>query len=378
MNHLPKFAVNSLIVNLFLLFSCFLLRGQNPAQSPRNLVVNSSFEDRALTSRLYQTVDLRDTVAEFWSWSSPTPRQAKIYSTDKGGFIYDDTNLDRPFKAVTGKNVGMVEPFGWLELFGKKKVTLRSYLLGELKTPLEVGVKYYAGFFLHFHCLGTANIGIGFTSEKTFNDSTQIIDIQPVAHSKLPLNYDKTQIWELVVDSFVAENSYPYLILGNFFSNKKTATGGSIHFGHYIAFVDDIFVIKASDNKMPPPKPKIVPPKPAPPLPKVLNHVQFKHNSTDFEPSSFAQLDSAVLTLQRFPKLTILIKGHTSSEGDAANNQNLSERRAEAVKNYLVAKSIAAERLQTKGFGASQLLNSEKTEADRRVNRRIEFEILTE
>jgi hypothetical protein len=329
---LTKFNANLLIISSTLLFSCFLLRGQNPAQSPRNLVVNPSFEDRALTKRLYQTVDLADTVAEFWSWSSPTPRQAKIYSTDKDDFIYDNTNLDRPFKAVTGKNVGMLEPFGWLELFGKKKVTNRSYLLGELKTPLEVGVKYYAGFFLHFHCLGTANIGIGFTSEKIFEDSVQVLDIQPVAHSKLPFNYDKTRIWELVVDSFVADKAHPYLILGNFFPNKQTATGGSIHFGHYIAFVDNIFVIKANDSKMPPLKPKIIPPQPAPPLPKVLNRVQFKHNSTEFEPASFAQLDSAAVTLQRFPKLTIRIKGHTSSEGDAANNQNLSERRAEAVK----------------------------------------------
>jgi OmpA-OmpF porin, OOP family len=81
------------------------------------------------------------------------------------------------------------------------------------------------------------------------------------------------------------------------------------------------------------------------------------------------------LTLIRFPKLQILIKGHTSSEGSTENNQRLSEQRAEAVKNYLIQKGIAAERLQTKGFGATQLISDETTEDNRRLNRRIEFEI---
>lgn len=65
----------------------------------------------------------------------------------------------------------------------------------------------------------------------------------------------------------------------------------------------------------------------------------------------------------------------TSSEGNAENNQRLSERRAEAVKNYLVQKGIAPERLETKGFGATQPVSIETTEENRRLNRRIEFEV---
>ena len=185
----------------------------------------------------------------------------------------------------------------------------------------------------------------------------------------------KKNIWTFVVDSFVAEEAYTHCYIGNFLGNDSTTTNGSIQFGHYVAFIDDVFVMKAKTASMPPKKVVI---KPIPPLPKVLNNVQFKVNSSDFEAHSFPQLDSAALTLINFPKLQILIKGHTSSEGNAENNQRLSERRAEAVKNYLINKGIAINRLQTKGFGATQPVSVEKTEDNRRLNRRIEFEIIAE
>lgn len=108
-------------------------------------------------------------------------------------------------------------------------------------------------------------------------------------------------------------------------------------------------------------------------MPKILNRVQFRYNSTEFESFSYFQLDSAVLTLKGLPNLKILIVGHTSTEGAADKNQQLSERRAEAVKQYLVGKGIAAERLKTQGFGARQPLTSENSEEDRKRNRRIEF-----
>ena len=144
-------------------------------------------------------------------------------------------------------------------------------------------------------------------------------------------------------------------------------------FDHYVAYVDDVFVIKANDNVVPPRKVVV---KPAPPMPKVLNFVQFRYNSSEFEPISYLQLDSAVVTLNRFPNLKILITGHTSTEGDVLRNQLLSEQRAEAVKTYLINKGVAAERLQTRGFGSTQPLTTENSEEDRKRNRRIEFEIV--
>ena len=73
-----------------------------------------------------------------------------------------------------------------------------------------------------------------------------------------------------------------------------------------------------------------------------------------------------------------LIKGHTSSEGNADYNQKLSERRAQAVLDYLIQKGIDPSRLRAKGYGSSQLLMTEDSEDAKNRNRRVEFEVLTD
>ena len=342
-----------------LLFTPFILRGQN-----ENLVVNPSFEQRALSTNKYREVNVVDSIAEFLGWTSPSAPPAQVFSIDHRGFIAEDTEPkgQRDFKAKTGLNVAAISP-----------CTQRSYLEGELKTPLEVGMKYYVGFWLHYHCISTTGISIGFALKETIKDTSYRLNLPPIAYQKLLLDYDAKRIWVRIVDSFIADKAYKNFYIGNFLSRDSTATSGSKRFSHYVAYVDDVFVIKASDNVVPPRKVVV---KPAPPIPKVLNRVHFRYNSSEFEPSSYPQLDSAVLTLKELSALKILIKGHTSTEGDAGRNQLLSEQRAVAVKNYLINKGIAAERLQTRGFGATQPLMTENTEEDKKLNRRIEFEVV--
>jgi OOP family OmpA-OmpF porin len=84
-------------------------------------------------------------------------------------------------------------------------------------------------------------------------------------------------------------------------------------------------------------------------------------------------LDQLVYTLLRCPESRVSIVGHTDSVGDPAANQELSEKRAEAVKNYLVGASIADSRLETSGKGASEPVADNGTDEGRALNRRIEF-----
>lgn len=364
----------SLKITLFLIFCGPILRGQNGYQ---NLVVNPSFEQR-IVNVPPRTVDMTDSIEEFVGWRSPTGYRAFVATTDPTTslIIFDFEPGQRDFKAKTGKNAAFIDPYGWQSSRSIGKTPeKRSYLEGELTEPLTVGQKYYVGFSIHFHCLATNNVGIAFGFPKEVKDTSVRLRLKPVAAQRFGVNYDKKNLWTFVVDSFVAEEAYTHCYIGNFLGNDSTATNGSIQFGHYVAFIDDAFVLKAKTASMPPKKVVV---KPVPPLPKVLNSVQFKVNSTDFEANAFAQLDSAALTLINFPKLQILIKGHTSREGNADNNQRLSERRAEAVKNYLINKGITANRLETKGFGATQPIAAETTEENRRLNRRIEFEIIAE
>lgn len=365
MPHLSPFLL------FFTIFLTFILRGQTTAQFP-NLVKNPSFEQRAVM-RPNQTITVIDSIEEFIGWSSIGYARAEMYGTDSDGFIRDPTNIrgQRNFNAHSGKHVAMLETYS-----GGK----RSYLQGELTEPLVVGQKYYVGFWSHFHCLATNNICLSFSMDSIQTDSVRDFMTQVKARLKEVNNYDKSRIWQSTIDSFIAEKPYNYIVFGNFYKNAKTSTGGSMDFNHYIGFIDDVFVIKAKSPVMQinRPLPQIVETKKPTPLPKVLNKVQFLYNSVDFEPNSLPQLDSAVVVLKKYLTLEILIKGHTSSEGEAEYNQKLSERRAEAVMNYLIQHGIEAKRLQTQGFGETRPLVLDDTEEHKRVNRRIEFEILKE
>ena len=70
------------------------------------------------------------------------------------------------------------------------------------------------------------------------------------------------------------------------------------------------------------------------------------------------------------------IEGHTDSDGKDAANLTFSEKRAAAVKNYLIEKGIAASRLSSKGFGETMPIDSNKTKAGKANNRRVEVKLV--
>ncbi|NOQ65066.1 MAG: OmpA family protein [Methyloprofundus sp.] len=103
--------------------------------------------------------------------------------------------------------------------------------------------------------------------------------------------------------------------------------------------------------------------------------VDFGFNATTITPEYAPLFDNAIYVLNRNPRLTVELNGHTDSTGPAAYNLGLSERRAIAVKNHLVKKGIDANRLTTKGFGETQPIASNDTREGRAENRRVGFTI---
>jgi len=103
-------------------------------------------------------------------------------------------------------------------------------------------------------------------------------------------------------------------------------------------------------------------------------YVNFDFNSADLTSDARITLDQLGTAL-RDPKLStfnFVIAGHTDAKGAADFNQKLSERRAEAVRGYMIGQyGIAAERLSAKGYGKSQLLDPEHPEDG--VNRRVQI-----
>lgn len=90
---------------------------------------------------------------------------------------------------------------------------------------------------------------------------------------------------------------------------------------------------------------------------------------------SFPLLDEIAQALVDHPTFLIRIEGHTDSIGSAASNLKLSQARANAVREYLIRKGIAPERLKAVGYGEDRPIDDNSTEAGRAVNRRVEFHI---
>ena len=87
-------------------------------------------------------------------------------------------------------------------------------------------------------------------------------------------------------------------------------------------------------------------------------------------------LDSVILVLQEFNQTIIVVAGHTDSRGSNEYNQGLSERRANSVAQYLLAKGVVAARIESVGFGESHPIADNSTEAGRSQNRRVELSLV--
>ena len=105
----------------------------------------------------------------------------------------------------------------------------------------------------------------------------------------------------------------------------------------------------------------------------VLQGVEFETGKADLTAQSEDTLAIAFNTLNQNPDLTVEIQGYTDNVGSKSYNKKLSLARANAVKDWLVAKGIAPERITTKGFGPEKPVDSNKTPEGRQKNRRIEF-----
>jgi len=108
----------------------------------------------------------------------------------------------------------------------------------------------------------------------------------------------------------------------------------------------------------------------------VVPNIYFEFNQAYLRRESIKTLDNIVAQLKRNPRIKLEIQGHTDNIGTKEYNQKLSEKRADAVMEYLIKNGISPERLRTRGFGETKPLASNNTEEGRSKNRRTEFLIL--
>jgi outer membrane protein OmpA-like peptidoglycan-associated protein len=110
---------------------------------------------------------------------------------------------------------------------------------------------------------------------------------------------------------------------------------------------------------------------------EILEKVFFDTGKDVIKARSHKLLNQVALTLKANPAIELVrIEGHTDNQGGTEFNQDLSEKRAQAVRRYLLNRGVARERLDSKGFGESKPVASNASASGREKNRRVEFRIL--
>ncbi len=156
-------------------------------------------------------------------------------------------------------------------------------------------------------------------------------------------------------------------------------------FGDWVVMAGVSIPIGARPQAAPAPRPvaEVVAPRPVPtpePTPVtetvVLKGVNFCFDCDTLSEQAQRTLDgNAMALINKRPNATFEIAGHTDSVGSDSYNQDLSQRRAVSVRNYLVDQGVDADRMTANGYGESQPVADNSTESGRAQNRRVELRI---
>lgn len=109
---------------------------------------------------------------------------------------------------------------------------------------------------------------------------------------------------------------------------------------------------------------------------RIQNRILFPTGSSALTSRGVIKINEIARVLGEYPESDVYIQGYTSSEGDDRANMDLSQRRADVVKNQLISRQIAPSRVFALGMGASNPVATEATEAGRTQNRRVEIDVV--
>lgn len=104
-------------------------------------------------------------------------------------------------------------------------------------------------------------------------------------------------------------------------------------------------------------------------------NVTFASGASDVNASFYPTLNSVAKVMKNYEKTLIDVNGYTDSTGPAQNNLTLSQKRAQSVATYLVNQGVQTERFLVNGYGATNFVATNNTEAGRQQNRRVEIKL---
>jgi len=106
-----------------------------------------------------------------------------------------------------------------------------------------------------------------------------------------------------------------------------------------------------------------------------LRSLQYETGKSSLQSESLADLERLANLMKKHPDLALEIFGHTDNVGNAQNNLNLSQQRADAVADYLIRRGIAKDRIYARGFGERYPMTSNGSREGRKENRRVEIHL---
>lgn len=358
------------------------------AQGVDNMVFNPSFEEYTLCP---ERIDAKGVMNGVDAWWQPTAGSSDYFNVCSGR----DCAVPRNKMGVQTARTGVA----YCGIYCSQ-ASYREYLQTQLKSPLLPGHRYRVSFYVSLaekspHAIAT--IGAMLTSQR-LADSTWDVLMQRESvdygdnQSQLISVYYKPQVvndkdrvlddmksWTLVSGDFVADGGELFLTIGNFnsFNNStvvETNTANAVLQGAYY-YIDDVSVVPTEPVALIGPGDTI-----AMEAGDVVSmwDVFFATGESDVLPQSYVELHRLIDLLQAHPTMRIELRGHTDNSGTREFNQRLSEARAQAVVEYLVAHGVERSRLSASGYGESMPIDSNDTPEGRSRNRRVEYLIVHE
>lgn len=256
----------------------------------------------------------------------------------------------------------------------------REYIQIQLAEQLVQDQDYYVEMWVSHlpRSLQVNNIGFFFSDDKISELTDRELGKQPQINAHKIVEPNNKQ-WVKISGRFQATSEANYLLIGNFFADNETEfksiCENDLGFGYY--YIDDILV-----KKVPPILPipikeddlsqvdlregDIIP----------LKNIYFEFDKAELLPRSYVQLRSLLKIMQENPEMVIEVRGHTDDRGEDGYNFPLSEKRAQAVVDFLSENNIGEHRTRFRGFGSSEPIASNNTPDGRQMNRRVEFLII--
>lgn len=358
------------------------------AQKVDNMVFNPSFEEYTLCP---ERIDAKGVMNGVDAWWQPTAGSSDYFNVCSGR----DCAVPRNKMGVQTARTGVA----YCGIYCSQ-ASYREYLQTQLKSPLLPGHRYRVSFYVSLaekspHAIAT--IGAMLTSQR-LSDSTWDVLMQRELvdygdnQSQLISVYYKPQVvndrdrvlddmksWTLVSGDFVADGGELFLTIGNFnsFNNStvvETNAANAVLQGAYY-YIDDVSVVPTEPVALIGPGDTI-----AMEAGDVVSmwDVFFATGESDVLPQSYVELHRLIDLLQAHPTMRIELRGHTDNSGTREFNQRLSEARAQAVVEYLVAHGVERSRLSASGYGESMPIDSNDTPEGRSRNRRVEYLIVHE